>query len=190
MTRLEEQYFGWLITKIANERVYPRYKRLFKTLYSTRFRYEQMKPFDIERAKDGKSMRYLFERKMDDYLHDVSGREFIEFEESPINMLEMIVALAVRIEDSMMGSESEGDRTSQWFWEMISNLGIGAMSDIQFNQNEYDRCMTNFFNYSYDPNGKGCMFRSEKFTIFQMSEKDIWYQMQAHLNDVVKYKNR
>jgi len=187
MTRVEELYFSWLCKKIANERVFPRYKKLFKTLYSTRFRYEQMKPFDVERAKDGLSMRYLFERKMDEYLHGVSGREFIEFEEAPSNMLEMLIALAVRIEDSIMGSASEGDRTSQWFWEMLSNLGIGYMGDNQFNQNEFDRCINNFHNYTYDATGKGCMFRSEKYSIYQMSEKDIWYQMQAHLNDVIKY---
>ena len=189
MTRLEEHYFAWLIKKVANDRVFPRYKKLFKTLFYTRFRYEDMKPFDNERAKDGKSMRYLFERKMDDYLHGVTGREFIELEDSPVNMLEMMVALSVRIEDSIMGSESEGDRTAQWFWEMITNLGVGYMSDAQFNQNEFDRCVQNFFAYTYDPNGKGCMFRSDRFSMREMADKDIWYQMQAHLNDVIKNKN-
>lgn len=188
MTRLEEHYFTWLVKKIANDRVYPRYKKLFKTLYSTRFRYEDMKPLDVERAKDGKSMRYVFERRMDDYLHDVSGREFIELEDKESNMLEMMVALASRIEDAFMGDEAEGDRTPQWFWEMLSNLGIGYMSDEQFNQNEYDRCMHNFFRYSYDSNGKGCMFRSEKYSVYQMAEKDIWYQMQAHLIDITNSK--
>jgi len=186
MTKLEEFYFTWLSKKVANDRVFPRYKKLFKTLFNTRFQYEKMKPFDVERARDGKSMRYLFERKMDDYLHEVSGREFIEFEETPENLLEVLVALAVRIEDTIIGSESEGDRTSQWFWEMISNLGVGYMSDAQFNVDEYNRCVNNFMNYSYDPNGKGCLFRSEIFGIYELANKDIWYQMQAHMNDVFK----
>ena len=186
MNKLEDMYFTWLIRKVANERVYPRYTKLFKTLYSTRFKFEDMKPLDVERAKDGKSMRYLFERRMDEYLHDVSGREFIELEDKEVNMLEMLVALASRIEDAFMGDISEGDRTSQWFWEMISNLGVGAMSDQQFNQNEYNRCLKNFFSYTYDPNGKGCIFRSEKWGMSDMAKKDIWYQMQAHLIDICK----
>lgn len=183
--RIESIYYPWLLKRVADERLTDRYSKLFKVLYETRVNLERMNPYDTERCRDGQTLRYLFERAMASYLTGISGREYIEFEDNPCNMLELLVGIASRMEDTIMGSDIQGDRTGQWFWSMMTNLGIGYMSNDKFNVNEYNRCMRMFMTYKYDNEGKGCLFRSSKYTMSQMAEKDIWYQMQAYINDLI-----
>jgi hypothetical protein len=185
MNRIEQLYLPWLLKHVADERLMRRYKKLFLKLYSTPFDTRHMKDHDGDRAMDGKSLLWRFEREEEKFVHDITGVESIELEERPCNMLEMLVALAIRIEESLAYDFRQGDRTGQWFWEMLSNLGIGYMSNDRFNEEEYRRCLNNFFNYTYDFDGKGCLFRSSTKNPFELQKLDIWYQMQAHMNDAL-----
>lgn len=40
--------------------------------------------------------------------------------------LEMIIALAIRLEEHIMDDPDIGNRTGQWFWDMIVSLGLGS----------------------------------------------------------------
>ena len=89
---------------------------------------------DGNRAEDGIDLRYRFgyERKHEGpmvatYLDD-----------RPCSILEMMTALANRCEEHIMDDQDIGDRTGQWFWSMISNLGLGSMTDINFNRDYVD----------------------------------------------------
>lgn len=43
----------------------------------------------------------------------------------PCSVLEMIIALAIRLEEHIMDDPDIGNRTGQWFWDMIVSLGLG-----------------------------------------------------------------
>ena len=43
-------------------------------------------------------------------------------DEEPCTVLEMLIALSLRIENQFMTNYDEGDRTSMWFWIMITNI--------------------------------------------------------------------
>ena len=80
---------------------------------------------DINRADDGKHLRYEFasERSYSNY-YPIDNR--------PCSVLEMLIALAIRINDEIMWNPDYGDKTAAWFWEMIDNLGLGNLDDYCF----------------------------------------------------------
>lgn len=188
MNRIEVIYLPWLLKFVADERLMERYQILFHELYSTPFNHRGMKEHDFDRSMDGKNLRWRFERTHERDISHISAVEFMEFEDRQCSMLEMLIALALRIEEGMTADTRQGDRTGQWFWEMLTNLGIGYMSDIRFDKSTYKTCIDRFHSYSYTSEGKGCLFRAPDKTINDMKNLDIWYQMCAHVNEVLNIK--
>lgn len=102
------------------------------------------------------------------------------------SVLEVLVALARRIDDDIMYDARVGRNASQWFWEMIHNLHMDGFTDDCYNYNWstddidiiIDRCMDR----AYDENGNGSLFPLKNPT-FDPRKMEIWYQMQAWLNE-------
>lgn len=185
MNRLDKIYLPWLTGFVVDQESFKRYSTLFDTLYSTEFCHRQLLEHDFDRSMDGKNLRWRFERTMGYNLHDISSDELIRFEDASCSLLEMMVALALRMEESIAADERQGDRTGMWFWEMMTNLGLGYMTNDRFDIYEFNRCVNNFHNRTYDLDGKGCLFRSKTKSMAQMANLDIWYQMCAHMNDAL-----
>lgn len=103
----ENAYFEWLIEHVCGGRYNKllRYRRLLLWLHKTEFIYSN--PMDSNRVDDAVDFRRRF-----GYL----GKEH------SCSVLEMMVALAVRCEEHIMGNQEIGDRTGEWFWEMIYNF--------------------------------------------------------------------
>ena len=122
---VENEYFEWLYNYVCKNKVHSKisYRNLLMMLHETEFIFSI--PNDENRAVDGENLRYRFE---------------LEFEEregmglpckitGPCSVLEMMIALAIRCEETIMDDPLYGDRTAQWFWRMMSNLGLGLMTD-------------------------------------------------------------
>ena len=60
-----------------------------------------------------------------------------------------------------MDDTAYGNRTGQWFWGMIFNLGLGGMYDGQFDQNYAIWVLDRFMRREYDMNGDGGLFTVE-----------------------------
>ncbi|MBO7449066.1 MAG: hypothetical protein J6U54_01745 [Clostridiales bacterium] len=122
-------------------------------------------PMDSNRYEDGISLRYRYE---EDTGHLYS-------EEEPCNMLEMIVALAVRIENDFMGDE-KGNTIGNWFVYMINSLGFPEDSLLTDEQFYY--ILNNFYTHSYsnDGSGGGCLFYIPGFK-GDLRQMEIWNQM-------------
>ena len=88
----------------------------FRYLYDTDYYWELHD--DENRAQDALNLR---ERYLDE--HGSIDAE-TEAHEKPASVLEVLVAFAQRIEDSIMYDPDEGDRTALWFFLMIENLGL------------------------------------------------------------------
>jgi len=78
----------------------------------------------------------------------------------PCSLLEMLVALSLRAEESIACDDEIGDRTGQWFWSMITNLGLGAMYDWRYDDVYVDYCIDRFLSHDYAPNGQVGYLRS------------------------------
>ena len=183
--RLDSIYMEWLLSKVCSRETVCEYSMLFDTLYNTYVNLEHMKELDSNRYEDGRMLRFRFESHHGDRISGIFSQDDLRrFEDRPCSILEMIIGLAHRMEEQIMGNLRYGDRTGQWFWEMLTNLGVGYMTNSRFNNIEYRRCVSNFMNYAYDPDGKGCLFRSEHKSLAEMTDLDIWYQMHEHLKDI------
>ena len=149
------------------------YRQLFMSLHSIEFEY--FIPYDENRAVDGVTLRYHYCR-----MHDCEDLEYCL--SGPCSVLEMMIALAIRCEESMDNPE-KGDRTSQWFWSMITNLGLGSMSDGNFNEWLVNDVITRLLEREYDPDGRGGLFRVRD-SRRDMRTMELWHQLLAYMNTI------
>ena len=98
------------------------------------------------------------------------------------SVLEMMIALSMRCEEQIMDDPDIGNRTGQWFWDMIDNLGLGNMSDSKFDSLYVDEVLQRFLNRDYKRNGEGGLFTINRRGL-DMRSVEIWYQMCWHLQE-------
>ncbi len=176
---LKYKYFEWLCDEMCGER-YPReisYDLLFRYLHETDFRY--LIPRDRDRADDGISLRYRFGLLQRDY-----SAEFVEdVLDGPCSVLEMIVALAIKFEENVMDNPRMGNRTRQWFWRMMTNLGLGNMTDDNFDERYVEDVVNRFLNREYHPDGHGGLFVIRNCE-YDLTTVDIWSQLCWYSNTI------
>lgn len=148
------------------------FRKLFTFLHDTEFTY--FVPHDENRAADGMDLRYRFCLH-----HDCEDLEYCL--DGPCSVLEMMVALAIRCEERIMSDPNYGDRTSQWFWGMISSLGLSGQTDYNFNERLVQDVLWTFLNREYAPNGKGGLFTIRRWDR-DARDVEIWHQLMAYLN--------
>lgn len=175
--RINDEYFEWMCGLICGNRYAEAvsYRKLLAYLHSIEFTYSI--PRDKNRAEDGLDLRYRFTyetniKHAEDYIH------------GPCSVLEMMVALAIRCEENIMDDPSYGNRTGQWFWGMIVNLGLGFMTDSRFDEKFVDDVIFRFLNREYEPNGKGGLFTVRNCK-YDLRTVEIWYQMCWYLDTFV-----
>lgn len=152
----------------------PSYEKLLRFLHSMEFVVSM--DMDINRSYDGVDLRLRF-----GYDKGISG-DIIkeEFDGENCSVLEMIVALAFRVEEHIMCDPDEGDRTGQWFWAMIVNLGLGRMTDDNFDEDIACDIIERFLYREYEPDGTGGLVSIPGSDI-DFRELEIWYQVQRYL---------
>lgn len=167
--RVQSAYFGWLLSIIGVPSGDPNIE-LIRYLHEKTF-YDKV-PNDDNRAKDGEALRSKFSDA-----HLKSGDE--EYLRGPCSVLEMLVALAQRI-DYNMYEPGMGNRTGRWFFEMIGNLRLAklAKSSEGFEANlEYNNLVIqNFLERGYTRTGLGGLFPQKHPTKDQRTV-ELWYQM-------------
>lgn len=172
---LEKEYFEWLYELVCYRRFSNNnsYDKLLTYLHNIEFTY--IIPKDANRAEDGKGLRYRFsyENNMDDISDILTG---------PCSVLEMMIALSLRCEE-LMDDPSIGDRTRQWFWSMIVNLGLGSMSDNHFDANHVDNVIIKFLKREYEPNGRGGLFKIDNCK-YDLRKFEIWVCMLWYLDSI------
>lgn len=175
--QIREEYFEWLYDIVCRDRYSKQisYRKLLMYLHDTEFRYLLFK--DGARAEDGISLRYRFAC---DRL-DIPDADLCI--EGPCSVLEMMVALALRCEENIMDDPLIGNRTAQWFWGMIVNLGLGAMSDSRFDFRRVESAITRFLERQYDQDGRGGLFTVRDCTA-DLRNVEIWNQLCWYLDSI------
>lgn len=173
--QVKSRYFEWLYNYVCKGRINNAisYRKLFELLHDTEFTFYI--PNDVNRARDGVDLRYRFATIMDD-------EQVMDVLDGPCSVLEMILALAIRCEETIMDDTRYGDRTSQWFWGMLSNLGIGFMTDERFDKDIANEKIYDFLEKRYDPDGKGGLFYIRGCKE-DLREVEIWTQLCWYLEN-------
>lgn len=175
--KIQAEYFDWMYDMMCHEKYTEpfSYRKLLAYLHDTEFIYSI--PRDENRWDDGYNLRRRFaleheNKAADDYIH------------GPCTVLEMMVALAIRCEETIMDDPNKGDRTSQWFWNMIVNLGLSTMTDNRYDERLVEDVVRRFLYRRYGPDGKGGLF-TVKNCDRDLRTVEIWHQMCWHLNDIL-----
>lgn len=176
----ERDYFDWMVELICDRRLQRGYSyyKLLNYLHDTEFRYSLVR--DGDRAHDGIGLRYRFWYESKGYDDDILGT----FEDVPCSVLEMMIALAIRCEEDIMDDPSVGNRIGQWFWGMVVSLGLGAMTDDNFDIDFVDYTIERFLNRQYEPNGKGGLF-TIRHADHDLRSVEIWFQLCWYLDSIV-----
>ena len=95
----------------------------------------------------------------------------------------MMIALSIRCEETIMDDPKIGDRTGQWFWGMISNLGLSSMIDKRFDEEYVWYNIERFLNRDYEADGKGGLF-TIKNTNRDLRKVEIWIQLCWYLDNI------
>lgn len=178
--RIINEYFAWLCRVVCGDRYSKRisYKKLLAHLHDIEFTY--LIRADRNRAEDGVDLRHRFTvvNGYEDSYHAI-----MDALDGPCSVLEMMVALSIRCEETIMDDPDIGDRTGQWFWGMIVNLGLGAMNDSRFNSLLVDEAVSRFLNRDYEPDGRGGLFRIRNCDT-DLRSVEIWYQLCWYLDSI------
>lgn len=183
MTRDEviHDYFRWLYKLVCKDRFAPTisYRKLLHFLHDTDFRYSIAR--DQNRAEDGRDLRYRYALTRGEDPDEIG--EITCMLERPCTVLEMMIALAIRAEETIMDDALLGDRTAQWFWKMVTNIGLGSATDDNFYPGDAERKVNKLLDRKYAPNGRGGLF-----TVLDcdcdLTEVEIWYQLCWYLDSI------
>lgn len=179
-SELNDQYFNWMYQLVSIRR-YSKgrsYRKLLRFLHSVDFYYKI--PMDSNREADGIDLRYRFGYK-NSYNESMIATYL---DNRPCSVLEMMIALAIRCEEHIMNDPDIGNRTGEWFWSMIINLGLEDMNDDNYDEEYADEVIKRFLNREYRRNGKGGLF-TVHHSDRDLRNAEIWYQMCWYLDELV-----
>lgn len=178
--RIEDEYFEWLYRSAGGYNTGGfTFRKLLIDLHSTDFRY--LIPKDKNRAIDGMDLRRHYGLMITDNDEDETDY-IVDILDRPCSVLEMMVALSMRCEKTIMDNPAYGDRTGQWFWGMITNMGLGTMYDTNYDKQYVMKIVNRFLDRKYSSNGKGGLFTIKDCDV-DLREVEIWYQLNWYLNN-------
>lgn len=167
---VRDDYFNWLTGRIGGCVTAASFKKLLWRLHETDFRWKL--PMDENRASDGIELRWSYTCETHKTaMYDEIKRAL----EGECSVLEMMVALAIRCEETM-DDVTVGNRTSYWFWEMVKSLGLGAMHDNRFDSDYVNDILETFLDRKYAPDGRGGLFTIRNCE-HDLRKVEIWSQL-------------
>ena len=166
---LDDRYLAWLYSQVAEVKTRKgskTYWNLLRKLFCTEFAW--FVPNDDNRAEDGRELRMEW-----------ASLENIELTDSWLRLgcsfLEMLIGLARRLEFQTEHS------TSDWFWQLIDNVGLLGCNDrSNFSEEEIEDRTSVVIWRTYDVNGKGGLFPLRSANRDQR-QVEIWYQLCEYL---------
>lgn len=172
-------YIHWIYSKIDSPQhnlSVRNYSKLLEYLHDAEF--EAMCPMDLNRFVDGADLRKAFS-------YESTGRVIgDELRGEGCSILEMLVALAIRCEDDIMGDPELGNRTPNWFWGMINSLGLIPSDNNHFFEKGVYTILDKFLTRQYRHDGHGGLFTLPGCPV-NLTTVDIWEQMAWYLDRIL-----
>lgn len=167
--RAQAEYYKCLHDLVLTDSGDETYDLLIRELYA--YNFEAVIDRDLNRVNDGLQLREKYMGDDSDYI------------DGECSVLELMIALAQRIDDIMYDPDV-GEDWVRWFWEMIENLGLDKFPDSNFSTKAVDLIIQRFIDRKYDSDGLGGLFPL-MYPDSRIDQRDveIWYQMQAYLNE-------
>ena len=176
VNEIKTDYFHWLCEIICVDQGADSYWYLARALHN--ISYFWTVPNDDNRGLDGLRLR---DEYLDNNGFDISVKSPLGY--TPCTMLEMLIGLAIRIEETMAEAGTD-DNTPKWFWEMIQNIGLDDCTDANFvghyGEGKVAVTIQMLLEREYKRDGRGGLFPLQQ-TKKDQRKVEIWYQMSAYL---------
>ncbi len=170
-TQLWNEYGVWLVNRVRLHK--PGYSRLTSQLHNTIFKY--VLDLDENRASDGIVLREEFYREKDIDAGVYDHRD-------DCSVLEMLVALAGRIDDEYIGDPGQS-HPELIFWDMICNLGLDVFDDRHYEDDEVEYILDRWMDRKFKPDGSGSIFPINRIPRRDQRRIEIWSQMNEYLTE-------
>lgn len=169
---IQTDYFQWLCGLVNLDHGY---WILARRLYDKEFYWSV--PNDDNRAADGEKLREIF---ADETLYS----DYTSLEK-PCSILEMMIGLAIRIEDILCDPDDDDCiKMREIFWEMLINLDLDIYNDMDYAKlgGEYkvEKILIALLERTYEKSGRGGLFPL-KSSRNDQRKVEIWYQMSSYL---------
>lgn len=163
------------------------YFRLINILHNTLFIYDIDR--DNNREEDGIELRNDFFNdrfiKLPGPLEKLMNREFPAYWNNRCSVLEMLIALSLRMNDEYVG-DIEESITDKIFYDLISNLGLENMDDRSLsdpkNEKKVKSIIKRWLTRRFDYSGNGSIFPIKNPSRDQRTI-EIWEQMLEYINE-------
>lgn len=175
MEELWDDYLQYLIWRGGLEK-FTRYGNLFAILHNIKFTY--IIDRDENRADAGIELRDDYEipdeyRKM---------RRIVDcFYDRPCSVLEMLIALSIRVDDEFIGDPAE-EHPDVFFMEMIKNLGLDKIISNRYREDDVIKIVDRWLDRKFDSDGRGSPF-PVKYSHRDQRCVEIWDQMNAYISE-------
>jgi hypothetical protein len=180
---IETKYFLWLRNMVHMTNYNHRcYSDLSRILHSKDFTWYV--PNDDNREMDGKLLRRRFAQVM-----SYEEEEIEEILSGPCSMLEMLIALASRLDFIM--SKGNEEHVAEWFWEMLANIGLDKFTNdyLSFEDKLYqiDNILYILLERKYLRNGQGGGLFPLKHASKDQRTVELWDQMNTYSLERAEY---
>lgn len=173
---VSKRYFQWMYDICCKDRFDYKgpfaFQKLLKYLHSVPFTYTVI--MDENREADGIALRRRY-----CLYHEGEDESYLT---GSCSVLEMMLALSIRCEETIMDDPRYGDRTGQWFWRMIVNMGLGGMYDAKFDKERAVKNVERFLKREYEPDGSGGLFTVRDSG--DLRKVEIWNQLLWYINSI------
>lgn len=166
-------YFEWLCSLVNAD--IETYSELLFQLHDSDFTW--FLELDESRANDGLNLRKEY--------YDLTYEDWVMLMEKPCSVLEMLIALARRMDDMLMDDDTSS-RVAIWFWEMVGNLGLKKYTNMRMivgsDDELYDiqAILHTWMSREFDFNGFGSPFPLKNPTSNQV-ECTVIQQLNAYV---------
>lgn len=173
MEELWDDYLQFLIWRCQIQ-PFVRFGRLFEILHHIDFEWELDR--DENRESDGVDLR-------DEYKIPDGFDEEIEeaFYAQRCSVLEMLIALAIRIDDEFIGDPAE-EHPEIFFMEMIRNLGLDKFSGNCYREYDVIKIINRWMRREFERNGRGSPFPVQHDPRNQR-DLEIWDQVNSYISE-------
>jgi hypothetical protein len=182
---IRDEYFSWLYAKIENRHY--SYTKLCRVLHDKKFVWSVNN--DDNRCNDGIALR---DRFIDEERLDESHLEVLYLLKEPCSVLEVMVALAERMNDIMYDlNDTQRLKTPKFFHQMLVNLNLNRFVDgynlgrdfDPVSEAEIDEILEIWLGRTYGVDGRGGLFPIRNRHRQDQSQVELWYQMQLWLEE-------
>lgn len=161
-----DYYFEWIVAKVKGD---PYYISLLKTLYKI--------PYEAPLESLNHNRRLAGIRLRDTFRMETRQRHPVP--SKPCTFLEMMLALAMDMDDKILYERRFGDRYLDWFWHMVDNAGWSTLTDdkwsAEISRDVRERCKA-IMTGDYNSTGEGGLFPVYNHPEADMRDVDLWRQ--------------